>query len=113
MVTAKSFRALCLALPDASEAPHFDRAAFRTPQRIFATLAADGRTANLKLAPEQQELLAASRPSMFAPVDNGFGPLGWTTVQLPTVDEGALRDALGWAHAIAATTKKPKKKRRP
>lgn len=110
MVTPQRFRALALALPDAAEAPHMDRAAFRTPQRIFATLAADGATANLKLSREQQELLTEARPESFAPVAGGWGKQGWTTVQLAAVDESALEDALAGAHAIAAV-KRSKKKR--
>lgn len=110
MVTAKKLRALCLKLDDTTEAPHFERAAFRTMQRIFATLAADERTANLKLAPEQQELLATARPAAYAPVDNAFGKQGWTTVQLAAVDEASLKDALTWAHAIASQ-KKTKRRR--
>lgn len=62
MVTAKKCRAMCLALEDASEAAHFDRAAFRTSQRIYATLAADEKSLNVKLTPEQQELLVTRGP---------------------------------------------------
>jgi len=35
-----------LALENSSAVPHFDRLAFRTPRRIFATLAADGSDIN-------------------------------------------------------------------
>lgn len=48
-------------MPDTNEAPHFDRTAFRTPKRIFATLAADRRSANLRLASEQQAWLSAMK----------------------------------------------------
>lgn len=43
-VTPKRARELALALEDASQAPHFDRVAFRTPRRIFATPRAAART---------------------------------------------------------------------
>src|SRR4051812_6723943 len=111
MVTGKKFRALCLGLPDASEAPHFERAAFRTPKRIYATLGADEKSANLRLLPEQQEMLVTTRPKAFAPIDNAWGKQGWTVVTLADVDEATLKDALGWAHALAAVPPKkaPKK----
>ena len=52
-MTEDDFRALCLALPGTTEASHFERAAFRTARRIYATLAADGCSANIGLGPEQ------------------------------------------------------------
>ena len=106
MVTPATFRSLCLGLPDTKEAPHFDRAAFRTSQRIYATLPAEGKDANLKLMPEQQELLVQARPQAFAAVNNAWGKQGWTTVTLAAVDEAALTDALVWAHAIAMHQKR-------
>src|SRR6218665_2925693 len=41
MTTASEFRAIAMSLPESTEAPHFDRAAFKV-KRIYATLAADG-----------------------------------------------------------------------
>lgn len=101
MVTAKRFRALCLSLDDTSEAPHFDRAAFRTPKRIYATLAADDKTANLRLAPPHQEMLCAAKPEAFWPVKGAWGAQGWTTVTLAAVDEASLLAALRDAHQLA------------
>lgn len=105
MIKAARFRALALALDDATEAPHMDRAAFRTPQRIFATLAADEASANLKLAPEHQELFVSAAPQAFAPVPGGWGAQGWTRVDFASVDEAVLRDALAGAHALAREKK--------
>src|SRR3954451_24776874 len=45
-------RRMALALVGTSEAPHFDRAAFKV-MRIYVTLAADGRTANFKFSPDE------------------------------------------------------------
>lgn len=110
MVKAKRFRELCLALAGTSEAPHFDRAAFRTERRIFATLAADGRNANLRLSPEQQDAVTGARPDAFTTIPNGWGRQGWTTVDLTSIDVAALRDALGWAHELSLA---PTAARRP
>jgi hypothetical protein len=46
MATAKDLRRIALSLEGTSEAPHFDRMAFKVA-RIYATLKADGKTANL------------------------------------------------------------------
>lgn len=111
MATAADLRRLALALPDASEVPHFDRAAFRTPRRIFVTLAADGRTANLMLEPLQQELIVRAHPEAFEPVPGGWGRMGATTVTLAKVTVAELRAVLVDAHARAAA--KPVRKAKP
>ena len=54
MATAKDLRRMALALEGTSEAPHFDRAAFKVA-RIYVTLAGDGKTANFKFTPDEQE----------------------------------------------------------
>jgi len=43
MTSSSDFRAIALSLVGTTEAPHFDRAAFKVA-RIYATLAADGQT---------------------------------------------------------------------
>ena len=111
MITADRFRSLALALDDATEAPHMDRMAFRTPQRIFATLAANGGDANIKLAIEQQEILSQARSAAFAPVAGGWGKMGWTRMVLAEAAEADVVSALAGAHGIAAVKKTAKKKR--
>lgn len=100
-MNAAAFRRLALAFPDTSEAPHFDRAAFRTPQRIFTTLAADGLSANLKLEPDHQALLVAEHPAAFQPVSGGWGRMGWTVVTLEAISAAELKGALAIAHGLA------------
>lgn len=81
MATARDLRRIALSLEGTTEAPHFDRAAFKVA-RIYVTLAADGRTANLKLSPEEQEFKCLLAPNAFAPVPNAWGKQGWTTLSL-------------------------------
>lgn len=99
-VSADEFRKLALALEGAEERPHFDRAAFRV-KRNFATLAPGGRSANLKLLPDEQELRCAMSPA-FSPVPNKWGQQGWTTVDLDAVSADELAGALetAWRHAL-------------
>lgn len=100
MATAEEFRRLALALEGTTVVPHLDRTAFRVA-RIFATLAPDGKTANLKLTPDEPELKCLLRPDAFAPVPNRWGAQGWTAVHLDAIDMPALKDALerAWRHA--------------
>src|SRR3954471_22061144 len=75
MATAKDLRAIALSLEGTTEAPHFDRAAFKV-KRIFATLASDGKSANLMLTPDEQEFKCMMAPDAFAPVPNAWGKRG-------------------------------------
>lgn len=93
-------RRIALSLAGTTEAPHVDRVAFKVA-RIYATLAPDGATANLKLSPAEQEFRCTVRPDAFAPVPGGWGRMGFTTVQLAALNgeellnvlEAAWRDA--------------------
>ncbi|MEQ1755465.1 MAG: MmcQ/YjbR family DNA-binding protein [Micropepsaceae bacterium] len=109
-VTTIKARKIALALPDASEAPHFDRAAFRTPRRIFATMPADGASMNLMFDLDQQEFWCENEPSAFAPVPGGWGKMGCTTCQLRNVDEATFKSALIAAHARAMAPAKKKRR---
>jgi|JI10StandDraft_1071094.scaffolds.fasta_scaffold31254_7 hypothetical protein len=111
-VTSAKARKLALALPDASEAPHFDRAAFRTPRRIFATMAADGASVNFMFDPEQQEFWCENEPAAFAPVPGGWGKMGCTTCLLTKLDEATFKSALNAAHARAMVPPKKKPRKR-
>lgn len=101
MATDKDLRRIALKLDGTAEAPHFDRTAFKVA-RIYATLAPDGQTANLKLAPDEQELKCLLAPEAFAPVPNAWGKQGWTTARLSALKVVELADALNmaWRHAI-------------
>jgi hypothetical protein len=52
MTTSADLRRLALSLEGTTEAPHFDRTAFKA-KRIYVTLAPDGDTANFMLSPEK------------------------------------------------------------
>ena len=85
--------------------PHFKAA------RIYATLAADGLTANVKFAPEEQAFKSMMAPQAFVPVPNAWGRQGWTTILLEAIDVSELRDALetAWRHATKKKTAKKNK----
>lgn len=100
MATGNDLRRIALSLDGATEAPHFDRAAFKVA-RIFVTLAADGRTANIKFTAEEQEFKCMLAPEAFTPVPNAWGKQGWTTISLAALGVAELRNALemAWQHA--------------
>jgi hypothetical protein len=96
MATAKDLRRLALALEGTAEAPHFDRAAFKVA-RIYVTLAADGKTANFKFTPDEQEFKCMMLPEAFAAVPNAWGRQGWTTATLAKLTAADLASALEMA----------------
>ncbi len=112
MITAKRFSEIVSALPNTTAVPHMDRTAFRTPQRIFVTLAGDGSDANFKLSEVLQEMLVTARPKVFAPVSGGWGRMGWTRCDLAVANEEDLADALAGAHALGAAVAKKKPRKR-
>jgi hypothetical protein len=95
-------RELALALPLASEAPHFDRLAFRTPRKMFATLSAGAGDLNLMFNPDLRDFYCEQAPLAFAPVPGGWGLRGATRCDLRKVDEATLASALLAAHQLAA-----------
>jgi len=100
MATASDLRRIALSLEGTTEAPHMDRAAFKV-KRIYVTLAADGRSANLKFTTDEQEFKTMMAPEVFAAIDNGWGRQGWTTITLAAASEAELRTALELAYAHA------------
>jgi hypothetical protein len=110
MITAARFKQLCLSLEGTSEVPHFDRLAYRTKRKIFATLPPDGETANLLLVAELQAAVVEELPHAFQPVPGGWGRMGYTTVDLAKVTEAELLPVLRESHALASEPVKRKPK---
>jgi hypothetical protein len=110
MATGKDLRRIALLLEGTSEAPHFDRSAFKVA-RIYVTLDAEERSANFKFTPDEQEFKCMMAPEAFAPVPNAWGRNGATTATLAKLSVAELKSALemAWAHAVA---KPPKRKPR-
>ena len=100
-VTAARARKLALSLENASERPHFDRIAFRTPRKSFATLAGDGSDINFMFDAPTQEHFCAMAPEAIAPVAGGWGRMGATRCDLKRIDEATFLSALNAAHALA------------
>lgn len=111
-VTPARARALALALADAEARPHFDRIAFRTPRKTFATLADDGRDINLMFDHALQEHYCATAPAAFAVHPSGWGRMGITRCDLKKVDAATLASALKAAHTLAAPKPKAPRKRK-
>ena len=104
MSTGNDLRRIALSLEGTTEAPHFDRTAFRA-KRIYVTLAADEKTANFMFIPEEQEFKCMMAPEAFAPVPNAWGKRGATTAILSKLTIAELEDALRTAWRRATSKK--------
>lgn len=107
MADSESFARIALALPGVTSAAHFDRTAFKV-KRTFATLAADGLSANLNFTPDEQEFKCKLAPKIFEAIDNGWGRQGWTTMWLTEAAEDDVAAALMMAHVHATGAAKKK-----
>ena len=107
MATGGDLRRMALAPEGTTEAPHFERAAFKVA-RIYVTLAADGRTANIKFTPDEQEFKRMLAPQAFAPIPNAWGKQGWTTAALSNLSVAVLKSALetAWQHGAKKKAKR-------
>ena len=109
-VTPKRVQKRALSLENVSAAPHFDRIAFRTPRRIFATLALNGSDVNFMLDLAQQKQFCEQAPEAISPVSGGWGRMGWTHCDLAKVPAQTFDALLDAAHALA-NAPKPKRAR--
>lgn len=112
MITVAAFRKIALALPEASEALHFENPAFLVKKKIFATLNEKESRATVKLIPEQQEVMTSAEPDVFEPVPNIWGQKGWTWMHLKAADKKTTESALHTAHAnVSAKPRRPAKRK--
>jgi len=93
-MTPEDYRRIALALPEAIEGAHMNHPDFRVRSRIFSTLWPAESKGVLKLTLEQQKIVTAKEPAIFAPVPGGWGRRGATTVNLEHAKESTVRSAL-------------------
>jgi hypothetical protein len=100
---AMAFRDLALGLPESAPSSHMGAVDFHVRGKIFAQPAETrGGSAILKLTPEQQEMMCAAEPTLFAPEPGYWGRKGWTRLAVDRVDEVTARGALWTAWLNAA-----------
>jgi hypothetical protein len=110
MISAESFQKLALAFDQVSEKPHFDKASFRTKEKIFATLDSVKKQASLKLSEIDQSIYCQISPSIAAPANGTWGKQGWTIFDLKKAQKKILTEALKKAYQNVAPKEKNKAK---
>ena len=113
MINTDIFRELALSFPQTEELPHFEKTSFRINNKIFATLSVERNIACLMLSENDQYAFGAFDKTVIYPVNNKWGLLGATLVDLKKVKIKILKQALSAAYnEVASKTllKKSKKK---
>lgn len=105
MVTLATLRKLSLALPEASEEPHFEKTSFRVKKKIFATYDASNHRACIKLSVVHQSVYEGIDGEMIYPVPNKWGKQGWTFIDLNKIDKKLLSEVLNLAYVEVAPPK--------
>lgn len=94
MLDFDQIRKLALALPDISEAPHFDKSSFRYKGRILFTFDHQQNRACFKLPIELQSVYTKASPGIIYPVSNKWGVQGWTLVEVRKVSKTLFKEIL-------------------
>lgn len=111
MLDFEQIRKLALALPDISEAPHFDKSSFRYKGKILFTFDHQQNRACFKLPVELQAVYSKASPGVIYPVPNKWGVQGWTLVEIKKVSKTLFREMMKLAynqlcHPVKAIPKK-------
>lgn len=105
MVDLETARNVCLSLPLVEEYDHFGKPAYRVGKKIFVTLHLDRKRAVVKLLKSEQPEWCEKYGRAVFPVQNKWGQLGWTNVELEMMSEEVFRKLV----RLAWTNVAPKK----
>jgi hypothetical protein len=94
MVSLDRFRAIALAMPDATESAHMGHPDFRVGGKIFASLQPGRRLGVVKLTPEQQARFLDEHPGACEAQAGAWGRQGWTGLRLDVADEETVGEAV-------------------
>ena len=104
MATKIQLQKISLALPEATEEPHFDKTSFRVKGKIFATYNDKEKWATLRFTPEEQAMFCKIGDYIF-PVPNAWGRLGWTHIRIGKIKVEVLKELLKAAYIVVAPKK--------
>lgn len=96
------FISIAKALPEVTEAPHFEKHAFKVKNKIFATLNQKEHRATVKLNPKDQDLFCLHDKNAVFPLPNKWGKSGWTHIQFEHVKDEVIEDILMAAYVEIA-----------
>jgi len=93
------------ALPEVTEAPHFDKSAFKAGKKIFATVDEKLGCITIKLSIANQDIFSIAGKGAIYAVPNKWGQQGWTVIDLKQIRPDVLKEALKTAYCDVAPKK--------
>ncbi len=99
MYNLESLKDNLRSMPGCSEVPHFEKTAYRTKKRIFASLEENGNTLTVKLSPVQQSVYTGLKG--VAKVPNKWGEQGWTNININETDPDIMLEMCRLAYLDA------------
>ena len=103
MVSVNAARQLALALPEATEQPHFHLSSFRLKNKIFATLWKAEKKMMVKLPLIDQSVFCDLDKNIIYPVPGVWGKQGATFIELTKAKRKIVAEALTAAWKNTAT----------
>ncbi len=102
MAGINDYRQIVLALPGVTEVAHFEKRAFRTKRKIFATLLETDALGVALLSPEEQYIYCKMDEKNIYPVPNKWGLAGATYLNLKSIKKTVLKEILltAYQHAL-------------
>ena len=105
MISIITARQMALALPEATEEPHFHLASFRIKKKIFSTLWEAEKKMMVKLSLIDQSVYCSIDKNIIYPIPGGWGKQGATFIELANVKKQILKEALeaAWKNTAPKT----------
>jgi len=100
MVTPEEAKSIALSFEGTDEKPHFNKTAFIVKKKNFATLSFQDKALNLKFTPQVQMIFCPPQSDVIFAIPNGWGRLGWTTINLNKATKKLVTSALWEAYKL-------------
>jgi predicted DNA-binding protein (MmcQ/YjbR family) len=102
MASIIDYRQLALKLPGVTEVAHFEKRAFRTKRKIFATLLEVDGLGIALLTPEEQYIYCKMDDKNIYPLPNKWGLAGATYLNVKSIKKSILKEILltAYQHAL-------------
>jgi hypothetical protein len=100
-VRLDAVRRFALALPETTEAPHFDKASFRVKGKVFCTVPPGMGCLHVYVGEEQRQQLVADDPAVFEDIVSGRRTaVDWVRIKLAPADSALVKELLedAWRH---------------
>ena len=98
MVSPEFLRTTALSFAETCELPHFEKTSFRVGKKIFATFDAKTNICCVKLSPTDQHVFSSYDNTLFMPLTNKWGDMGWTNIDMEKVEKEMFTDLLTLAY---------------